>query len=67
MHDDTSTTEANTAEMNATDDSTEEAYFMKIALCAWIDNIVTGLTVRFNAAKKLAGNFDFFVEISNNV
>ena len=24
-----------------------------------IDNVVTGLTARFNTVKKLAGNFDF--------
>ena len=33
MHDDTSKTEANMAEMNDTDDSPEEAYFRKTVLC----------------------------------
>ena len=49
MHDDTSTTDANKAKMNDADDSPEEAYHRKTALYALIDNVVTGLTVRFNA------------------
>ena len=59
MHDDTSTTEANMAEMNDTDDSPEEAYFRKTVFYVLIDNVVAGLTVCFNAVKKLAKKFDF--------
>ena len=57
MHDNTSTTEANISEMSDTDDSPEESYFERLFFVL-IDNVVTGLTVRFNAVKKLAGNFD---------
>lgn len=49
MHDDTSTPEANMVEMNDTDDSPEEAYFRKTVFYVLIDNIVAGLSVRFNA------------------
>ena len=52
MHDGTSTTKANMAEMNDTDNYTEDTYFIKMCF-ALIDNVVTGLTVHFNAAKKL--------------
>ena len=40
MHD-TSTTEANMAEMNDTEHSPEEAYFRKTAFYFLIDNVVT--------------------------
>ena len=59
MHDGTSTPEANMAEMNDTDDSQEEAYFRKTVFYVFIDNVVAGLTVRFNAVKRLADSFDF--------
>ena len=36
-----------------TDDSPEEAYLRKTVFHVLIDNVVTGLTVRFNAVKKL--------------
>ena len=58
MHDNASTTEANMAEINDIDYSPEAAYFRKTVFYVLADNVVTGLTVRFNAAKKLAENFD---------
>ena len=60
MHYDTSTTEANMAEINDTADSPEEAYLKKTAFYVLIENVVTGLTVRSNTAKKLSENVDFF-------
>ena len=51
MYDDTSTIEANMAKINDTDDSPEEAYFKKIMFYVLFDNVVTGLTVRYNAVK----------------
>ena len=59
MHDDTSTTEANMAEMNDTGDSPEEAYFRKTVFYVLIDDALTGLSVRFNAVMKLAEIFIF--------
>ena len=53
--------------MNDTDDSPQEAYFRKTVFYVLIDNVVTGLTVRFNAVKKLVENVDFCLEISHNV
>ena len=67
MHDDTSTTDANMAEMNDTDDYPEEAYFRKTVFYVLIDNVVTGLTVRFNAVRMLAEHFDFCGDISQCV
>ena len=58
MHDDTGTTEANMVEMNKIDDSPEAVYFRKTVFYVFVD-VVTGLTVRFNVAKKLAVNVDF--------
>ena len=55
MHDDTSTSEANMAEMNDTDDSPEEAYLCKTVFYVLIDNVATRFTVCLNADKKLAG------------
>ena len=66
MHDDPSTTEAKIAKMNDTD-STEEACFAKSVFHVLIDNVVTGLTVRFNAAKKLAENLYCFGNITQRV
>ena len=54
MHDDTSTTEGNMAEINDTDYSPEEAYFRKTVFCVLIDNVVTTLHIRLNAAMKMA-------------
>ena len=45
MHDDTSTTKANTTEMNDTDDFTEEAYLKNTVFFYLIDNVVAGLTM----------------------
>ena len=50
-----------------TDHSHEEAYFIKTVFYALIYNVVTELTVRLNTVKKLAENFNFFMEISHNV
>ena len=66
-HDDTSTTNSNMAEMNEAGHSTEEAYFRKTVLYALIDSVVTGLSIRFNAVKKLAEIFYLWVEIFHNV
>ncbi|XP_053167420.1 52 kDa repressor of the inhibitor of the protein kinase-like [Hemicordylus capensis] len=57
-HDD-STPDANLEEMNDTDDTPEEAYFRKCVLYVLVDNVIAGLTVRFNAVKQLAEKFDF--------
>ena len=54
---DTCTTDANKAEMNDTDDTAEQAYSMKTVSYVLIDNVVTGLTVRFNAAKNFVKIF----------
>ena len=59
MHDDTSTPDTNMAEMTDTDNLPEEAYFRKIVFYVLIDNVVAGLTLRFNAVEWLAENFDF--------
>jgi len=59
MHDDTSTPDANLAEMIDTDDSPEEAYFRKTVFYVLIDNVVAGLTLGFNAVKRLSESFDF--------
>ena len=59
MHDDTSTPDDNLVEMTDTDDSPEEAYVRKIVFYVLIDNVVAGLTLRFNAVKRLFANFDF--------
>ena len=59
MHNDTSTSEANMAEMDVTDDSSEESYFRKTVFYVLIDNVVTGWNVRFNAIMSLAENLDF--------
>ena len=67
MYDNTRTTEVNMAEMNDTDDSKEEAYFIKSVFYVLIDKVSTGLTVRLNVAKKLAVKFLICVEISHNV
>ena len=37
-------------------DTPEEAYFIKTVFYVFIDNVITGLTARFNAVKKLAKN-----------
>ena len=50
--------EASMAEMNDTDDSPEEANFGKSGFYVLIDNVATGLTVCFNAVKKMAENID---------
>ena len=47
------------AEMKNTDDFLEDSYFGKTVFYVLIDNVVTRLTVRFNAVKKLVENFDF--------
>ena len=60
MLDDTSTTETNMAEMVDRFDSPEEAYFRKAVSYVLIDNVVTGLTVRFNVVNKLAEKVDYF-------
>ena len=67
MHDDTITTDAHMREMNDTDDYPEEAYLRKTVFYVLIDNVVSGLTMRYNAVRKFAEKFDFFAEISNNV
>ena len=59
MHDESSTPEANLEEMNDADDSPEEAYFRKTVFYVLIDNVIAGLTVRFDAVKRLVENFDF--------
>ena len=58
MHDDTNTTKTSMAEMNETDNSPEMAYFIKTVYYILVVNVVTGLTVRFNAVKNMAENFD---------
>ena len=67
MHDDTSTTEANMAEMNDTDDSTEETYLRKTVFYVLIDNVVIRLTVHFNAADIFVSKKKFIGEICHNV
>ena len=57
MHGDTSTTEANMAEMDDKDDATEEAQLGKTVFYVLLDNVITRLNVCFNAVKKLAGNY----------
>ena len=59
MHDDTSTPDANLAEMIDTNDLTEEVYFRKPVFYVLIDNVAAGLTLCFNAVKWLAENFGF--------
>ena len=49
------------------DVSPEEVYFIKIVSYVFIDNVVTGLTIRYNAVNKFGENFGFCVEMSNNV
>ena len=56
MHDGTSTTEANMAVMN---DFTEETYFRKAVFYVLIDDVITGLSVRFNAENSLQKIFIF--------
>ena len=51
MHDDTSTPDANLAEMTDTNALPEDAYFRKIAFYVLIDNVVAGLTLHLNAVK----------------
>ena len=58
MHDYT-TPDANLAEMTDTDDLPEMAYFRKNVFYVLIDNVIAGLTLRFNSVKRLAENFDF--------
>ena len=67
MHGDTSTPDANLAEMTDTYDSPEETYFRKTVFYVLIDNVVVGLNLHFNAVKWLAENFWFLMEISHNV
>ena len=62
MHDDISTIEANMAEMNDTDDSTEKIYSRKALFYVLIDNVFTGITVRFSAVKKLVEDIDFLLK-----
>ena len=44
------------AEMNDTDDSPDDAYFSNTVFYVLIDCLLTGLTMRLNADKKLAEN-----------
>ena len=55
------------AELSDIYDSTEVAYPRKTVSYVLINDVVTGLTVRFNVVNKLAENFDFCGNISNNV
>ena len=40
-------------------ESPEEAYFRKSVFYVMLDNVIAGLTVRFNAARKISQNFSF--------
>ena len=51
--------DADTDLSNMEVESPEEAYFRKSVFYVMLDNVVAGLTVRFNAARKISQNFSF--------
>jgi len=59
MHDDTSTRQSSKAEMNDAVDSPVGPHFRKTVFYVLIENVFAGLTVCFNAIKRLAKKFDF--------